>query len=130
MDILRKTIIQEPHHFLLLPRSKQTLLVDKMVERMVSGSVGGFKENKKQMTEVQSQMNWGSFLQQNMNTGSFTGEEFQSLGIMAPFVADEVFSQIDRSFFLAKLPFLLGLCYTRSKMSLVAAILQEPVVFG
>lgn len=47
MDILRKTIIQEPHHFLLLPRSKQTLLVDKMVERMVSGSVGGFKENKK-----------------------------------------------------------------------------------
>uniref|UniRef100_A0A3P8UST0 Stereocilin LRR domain-containing protein n=1 Tax=Cynoglossus semilaevis TaxID=244447 RepID=A0A3P8UST0_CYNSE len=100
MDILRKTIIQEPHHFLLLPRSKQTLLVDKMVERM------------------------------NMNTGPFTGEEFQSLGIMAPFVADEVFSQIDRSFFLAKLPFLLGLCYTRSKMSLVAAILQEPVVFG
>lgn len=36
MDALRKMIVQDPHHFLLLSRTKQELLVDKMVQRMVS----------------------------------------------------------------------------------------------
>lgn len=38
MDTLRKTIIQEPLQFLLLSRIKQELLVDKIVQRMVSQS--------------------------------------------------------------------------------------------
>lgn len=38
MDALRKMIIQDPHPFLLQPRTKQELLVDKMVQRMVSGA--------------------------------------------------------------------------------------------
>lgn len=38
MDTLRTMIIQEPHHFLLLSRTKQELLVDKMVQRMVSSA--------------------------------------------------------------------------------------------
>lgn len=36
MDTLRTMIIQEPHHFLMLSRTKQELLVDKMVQRLVS----------------------------------------------------------------------------------------------
>ena len=36
MDSLRKMIVQEPQHFLLLPRTKQELLVDKMVQTLVS----------------------------------------------------------------------------------------------
>ncbi|XP_071344768.1 uncharacterized protein strc1 [Trachinotus anak] len=100
MDTLRKMIIQDPHHFLLLARTKQELLVDKMVQGM------------------------------GMYTGVFTEEEFRSLGVMAPFVVDEVFIQVDRSFFTDNLYFLLGLCYTRSKMDIVARILQEPAAFG
>lgn len=38
METLRKIIVQEPRHFLLLSRTKQDLLVDKMVQRMVSRS--------------------------------------------------------------------------------------------
>lgn len=36
IDTLRTVIIQEPHQFLLLPRTKQELLVDKIVQKMVS----------------------------------------------------------------------------------------------
>lgn len=35
MDTLRRTVVQDPLHFLLLPRTKQELLVDKIVQRMV-----------------------------------------------------------------------------------------------
>ncbi|XP_044057235.1 stereocilin [Siniperca chuatsi] len=100
MDVLRKMIIQDPHHFLLLSRTKQELLVDKIVQRM------------------------------GMYTGVFTEEEFRSLGIMAPFVVDEVFIQLDRSFFIDNLDFLQGLCYSSSKIDIVARILQEPAAFG
>uniref|UniRef100_A0A3B4WAQ7 Stereocilin 1 n=1 Tax=Seriola lalandi dorsalis TaxID=1841481 RepID=A0A3B4WAQ7_SERLL len=100
MDTLRKMIIQDPRHFLLLARTKQELLVDKVVQGM------------------------------GMYTGVFTEEEFRSLGVMAPFVGDEVFIQVDRSFFIDNLYFLLGLCYTRSKMDIVARILQEPATFS
>lgn len=65
-----------------------------------------------------------------MYTGVFTEEEFRSLGIMAPFVADEVFLQLDRSFFIDNVDFLQGLCYSRSKMDIVARILPEPAAFG
>lgn len=67
---------------------------------------------------------------QGMYTGVFTEEEFRSLGIMAPFVVDEVFFQVDRSFFIDNLDFLRGLCYSSSKMDIVARILQEPATFG
>ncbi|XP_041845461.1 stereocilin isoform X2 [Melanotaenia boesemani] len=49
---------------------------------------------------------------------------------MAPFVVDEVFIQVDRRFFTENLDFLKGLCYSSSKMDIVAGILQEPAVFG
>lgn len=65
-----------------------------------------------------------------MYTGVFTEEEFRSLGIMGPFVADEVFAQLDRSFFTQNLDYLSGLCYRRTKMDIVARILQEPATFG
>ncbi|XP_069030573.1 uncharacterized protein strc1 [Embiotoca jacksoni] len=100
MDTLRKMIVEDPRHFLLLSRVKQHLLVDKMVQRM------------------------------DMYTGVFTEEEFRSLGIMAPFVLDEVFVQVDRRFFTENLDFLRGLCYSSSKIELVARILQEPAAFG
>lgn len=70
-----------------------------------------------------------SFLQE-MYTGVFTEEEFRSLGIMAPFVVDEVFIQLDRSFFTQNLDYLWGLCYKGTKMDIVARILQEPAAFG
>lgn len=38
MDILRILIIQDHHYFLLLSRTEQELLVDKMAQRMVSRS--------------------------------------------------------------------------------------------
>ncbi|KAK5935367.1 hypothetical protein CgunFtcFv8_020735 [Champsocephalus gunnari] len=100
METLRKIIVQEPRHFLLLSRTKQDLLVDKMVQRM------------------------------GMYTGVFTEDEFHSLGIMAPFVVDEVLIQLDRSFFIENLDFLQGLCYSSSKMDIMARILQEPAAFG
>lgn len=62
---------------------------------------------------------------QCMYTGVFTEEEFRSLGIMAPFVVDEVFIQLDRSFFTDNLDYLRELCYSNSKMDIVARILQE-----
>lgn len=65
-----------------------------------------------------------------MYTGVFTQEEFRSLGIMAPFVVDEVFIQLDRSFFTQNLHYLQGLCYKGTKMDIVARVLQEPAVFG
>lgn len=67
---------------------------------------------------------------QEMYTGLFTEEEFRSLGIMAPFVVDEVFVQLDRSFFTQNLDYLSGLCYRRTKMDIVARLLQEPAAFG
>ncbi|XP_059211235.1 stereocilin [Centropristis striata] len=100
MHTLRKVIVQDPHHFLLLPRVKQKLLVDKMAQKL------------------------------GMYTGVFTEEEFRSLGIMAPFVVDEVFVQLDRSFFIDNLDSLQELCYSIGKMDIVAHILQEPAVFG
>ncbi|XP_028999497.2 stereocilin [Betta splendens] len=100
MDTLRQLIVQDPRPFLLLPRTKQELLVDKIVQRM------------------------------GMYTGAFTEQEFRSLGVMASFVADEVFDQLDRSFFTASLGFLRGFCYSSSKMDILARILQEPATFG
>ncbi|KAM7424234.1 hypothetical protein PAMA_000531 [Pampus argenteus] len=100
MDTLRKIIIKDSHQFILLSRTKQELLVDKIVQRM------------------------------GMYVGVFTEEEFRSLGIMATFVVDEVFVQLDRSFFTDNLDFLWGLCYSSSKMNIVARILQEPATFG
>lgn len=67
---------------------------------------------------------------QDMYTGLFTEEEFRALGIMAPFVRDEVFIRLERSFFSDNLDFLRGLCYSSSKMDMVAGILQEPATFG
>lgn len=71
-----------------------------------------------------------AFSVQEMYTGTFTEEEFRSLGIMAPFVVDEVFVQLDRSFFTQNLDYLSGLCYRSTKMDIVARILQEPATFG
>ncbi|XP_042343560.1 stereocilin [Plectropomus leopardus] len=98
MDTLRKMIVEHPLPFQMLPRTKQELLVDKIVQRM------------------------------DMYTGVFTEQEFRSLGIMAPFVVDEVFIQLDRNFFIDNLDFLQGLCYSSTKMDIVARILQD--VFG
>ncbi|KAM9765806.1 stereocilin [Menidia menidia] len=100
MDTLRRMIISDPRHFFMLSRTKQELLVDKMVQRM------------------------------GMYTGVFTEKEFKSLGIMAPFVVDEVFIQVDRSFFTKNLDYLTGLCYSLRKMEIVARILLEPAAFG
>ena len=71
-----------------------------------------------------------SFFLQGMYTGVFTEEEFRSLGIMATFVVDEIFVQVDRSFFTDNLDFLWGLCYSSSKMDIVTRVLQEPATFG
>lgn len=65
-----------------------------------------------------------------MYTGVFTEEEFRSLGIMAPFVVDEILIQLDRSFFNDNLDFLQSLCYSSRKMDIVARILQDPATFG
>lgn len=72
---------------------------------------------------------YGRFLQE-MYTGVFTEQEFRSLGVMASFVVDEVFIQLDRSFFNQNLDYLWGLCYKGTKMEMVARILQEPTSFG
>lgn len=73
---------------------------------------------------------WWALSLQGMYTGVFTEEEFRSMGIMATFVVDEVFIQIDRSFFIKNLDFLQELCYSKSKMDIVAGILLEPAAFG
>ncbi|XP_051558415.1 stereocilin-like [Myxocyprinus asiaticus] len=100
MDSLRNMIVQDPHYFLLLPSTKQAVLVEKLVQRL------------------------------DMYTGLYTEEEFRSLGVMATFVVDEIFLQLDRSFFVDGLEFLRGFCYNTNKRALVAAMLQEPKTFG
>lgn len=48
MDTLRTMIMQEPHHFLMLSRTKQELLVDKMVQRLVSSATfTSFRNSRK-----------------------------------------------------------------------------------
>ncbi|XP_052417085.1 stereocilin [Carassius gibelio] len=100
MDSLRKVIIQDPYYFLLLPSTKQAVLVDRMVQRL------------------------------NMYTGLYTEEEFRSLGVMATFVTDEMFWKLDRSFFVDGLEFLQRFCYNANKRGLVADMLQENWTFG
>ena len=65
-----------------------------------------------------------------MYMGTYTEEEFRSLGIMATFVSDEMFDYLDRSFFMDNMDFLQTLCYSTTKMDMVARILQEPATFG
>ncbi|KAJ8340744.1 hypothetical protein SKAU_G00353770 [Synaphobranchus kaupii] len=100
MDTLREMIVQDPLHFLRIPGIKQVLLVDKIVQRL------------------------------NMYMGVYTEEEFRSLGVMATFVVDEVFVQVDRAFFVESMDLLRGFCYSSSKRVIVARILQEPGTFG
>uniref|UniRef100_A0A3B3T1U9 Stereocilin 1 n=1 Tax=Paramormyrops kingsleyae TaxID=1676925 RepID=A0A3B3T1U9_9TELE len=100
MDTLREMVVRDPYPFLRLPSIKQALLVDKMTQRL------------------------------RMYTGQYSEEEFRSLGIMATFVVDEVFAQLDRSFFVENLEFLRGFCYSRSKRDMVARFLQEPSTFS
>ncbi|TRZ00957.1 hypothetical protein DNTS_009708 [Danionella cerebrum] len=66
----------------------------------------------------------------DMYTGPYTEEEFRSLGVMATFVADEMFQRLDRSFFVENLEFLHGFCYKANKRDLVASLLQESNTFG
>ncbi|KAK2913811.1 hypothetical protein Q8A67_002210 [Cirrhinus molitorella] len=100
MDSLRKMIIQDPYYFLVLPSTKQAVLVDKMVQRL------------------------------DMYTGLYTEEEFRSLGVMATFVTDEMFFKLDRTFFVDSLEFLQGFCYNANKRDLVVTMLQELRTFG
>lgn len=65
-----------------------------------------------------------------MYTGLYTEEEFRSLGVMATFVADEIFWNLDRSFFVGGLEFLQGFCYNANKRNLVAKMLNETRTFG
>ncbi|XP_055010233.1 stereocilin-like isoform X2 [Boleophthalmus pectinirostris] len=65
-----------------------------------------------------------------MYTGVYTEEEFLSLGIMATFVTDEIFIQLDRNFFMENMDFLQTFCYGTTKMDIVARILQETATFG
>nr|XP_057933845.1 stereocilin [Doryrhamphus excisus] len=100
MDTLRRMIVQDSAPFFIMSRTEQELLVDKMVQRM------------------------------GMYTGVYTEEEFRSLGVMATFVSDEILIQLDRTFFRDNLDFLQTLCYSNSKMDMVARMLLELAVFG
>ncbi|CAL9701595.1 unnamed protein product [Knipowitschia caucasica] len=100
MDSLREIIIREPQYFLKLSRRKQELLVDRIVQRL------------------------------SMSTDGYTEEEFRSLGIMATFVGDELLKKLDTAFFMENLDFLKTLCYSTSKMDIVAQMLQITNSFG
>ncbi|XP_060767545.1 stereocilin [Neoarius graeffei] len=100
MDSLRRMIILDPQYFLLMPRIKLTMLVDRMVQNL------------------------------GLNTGTYTEVEFRSLGIMATFVVDAVFMQLDRRFFVDSIEFLRGFCYDASKRDAMASMLQEAGTFG
>ncbi|XP_076148821.1 uncharacterized protein strc1 [Alosa pseudoharengus] len=100
MDALRRMVLQEPQVFMLLPTTKKLLLVDKMLQRL------------------------------NMYTGVYTEEEFRGMGVMATYVADEVFMQVNRQFLLDSLEMLQDLCYVGTKLELVAQMLQENSTFG
>ncbi|XP_056609124.1 stereocilin [Triplophysa dalaica] len=100
MESLRNMIVEDPQYFLLLTSTKQDLLVDKIVQRL------------------------------DMYTGLYTEREFRSLDVMATFVADDMFLQLDRSFFVDSLEFLQGFCYNANKRDLVARMLEEKGTFG
>ncbi|XP_049573890.2 stereocilin [Syngnathus scovelli] len=100
MDTLRKMIIEDPVPFFTMSKTAQLLLVDRMLQKL------------------------------GMYTGMYTEEEFRSLDIMATFVSDEIFVQLDRTFFVDNLNFLQTLCYRSSKMDIMARMLLEDAVFG
>ncbi|XP_048087526.1 stereocilin [Alosa alosa] len=100
MEALRRMVLQESQVFMLLPTTKKLLLVDKMLQRL------------------------------NMYTGIYTEEEFRGMGVMATYVADEVFMQVNRQFLLDSLEMLQDLCYVGTKLELVAQMLQENSTFG
>ncbi|XP_077442523.1 uncharacterized protein strc1 [Stigmatopora argus] len=100
MDTLRKMIIKDPVPFFMMSKTEQLLLVDKMMQRL------------------------------GMYTGVYSEDEFRSLGIMATFVADEILVQLDRTFFMDNLDFLQTLCYSSSKIDIIAHMLLEQAVFG
>ncbi|KAI5088774.1 stereocilin-like, partial [Silurus meridionalis] len=100
MDSLRRMFVLDPQYFLLMPRIKQSMLVDKMVQSL------------------------------GLNTGTYTEVEFRSLGIMATFVMDTVFVQLERRFFVDSIEFLRGFCYSASKRDAVALMMQEAGTFG
>lgn len=52
------------------------------------------------------------------------------MGIMATFVVDAVFMQLDRRFFVDSIEFLRGFCYDASKRDAMASMLQEIGTFG
>ncbi|XP_076855509.1 stereocilin [Brachyhypopomus gauderio] len=99
-DSLRKMVVQDPQNFLLMPSAKQAILVDKIVQSL------------------------------GLQTDTYTEQEFRSLGAMATFVGDEIFTHLDRNFFVYSVAFLRGFCYNSSKQAKVASMLQEPSTFG
>ncbi|XP_061669380.1 stereocilin [Syngnathoides biaculeatus] len=100
MDTLQKMIIEDPVPFFMMSKIEQQLLVDKMVQKL------------------------------GMHTGVYTEEEFRSLDIMATFVSEEILVQLDRTFLVDNLDFLQTLCYSSTKIDIVAQMLMEVVVFG
>ncbi|MBN3288794.1 STRC protein, partial [Polyodon spathula] len=100
METFRRIIVNAPEYFLRLPSIKQSLLVDKVVQRL------------------------------GMSDGVFTGEEFDSLGAMAAFVMDEIFINISRFFFVENIDRIRNYCFNKNKKDILAMMLQEKATFG
>ncbi|MGH0189020.1 UNVERIFIED_CONTAM: hypothetical protein FKN15_032858 [Acipenser sinensis] len=100
METFRRIIVNAPEYFLRLPSIKQSLLVDKVVQRL------------------------------GMSDGMFTGEEFHSLGVMATFVVDEIFINISRFFFVENIERIRNYCFYKNKKDVLAMMLQEKATFG
>ncbi|XP_039627283.1 stereocilin [Polypterus senegalus] len=100
MQSLRTMIIQDPNEFLSLPKIRQVLLVDKVAQRL--GVYGG----------------------------EFTKEEFESLGVMASRVVEEVFINLSRPFLAENIQELNNGCIDKTKGDILGAMLEETNVFG
>uniref|UniRef100_H3ART2 CTD small phosphatase like 2 n=1 Tax=Latimeria chalumnae TaxID=7897 RepID=H3ART2_LATCH len=96
----KKIICEAPLSFLKLPKTKQILIMERIVQQM------------------------------DMYDGEFSEDEFKSLGVLATVVIDEIFANISRTFLKYNLEEIKGYCFDKEKTFILGKIFQEKAMFG
>ncbi|XP_069766410.1 uncharacterized protein strc1 isoform X2 [Narcine bancroftii] len=97
---LLQVIVKNPIPFLKLPSSKQSLMIDWIVQVL------------------------------NLNGRRFSKAEFDLLGFVIAFIADEVFMEIPRTEIEGNLLKMKDYCFDRQKKLLLGIMLTEDIMFG
>ncbi|XP_029442587.1 stereocilin-like [Rhinatrema bivittatum] len=97
---LKKLLLNDPQYFLELSATKRALLIENMIQKL------------------------------GISSGRISAAEYSSLGMLAPFVNGEIFSNISRRFLKQNLESMKAFCFETEKKSLLANMMQEQEMFG